>query len=204
MTGRRVVDGEQVLAASLQRPTPADLARAEGAALPDIVAENLTVLFCGINPSLYSAAVGHHFARPGNRFWKAIHLAGFTAIEIHPRQDHTLPSLGLGLTNLVNRATAKAASLEAGELEDGADQLTQKVLTLAPKALAIAGLTAFRTGFRRPRAIEGLQDFRMGSTIVWALPNPSGLNAHHTAATLGISYAKLRCHLMGHSVGGRI
>src|SRR5262249_11941776 len=130
------------------------------------------------NPSLYSAAVGHHFARPGNRFWPALHQAGFTPERFSPFRDADLLALGYGLTNLVPRATAAADDLTATELAEGGRALQAKVLAFRPRVLAVLGLTAYRTAFGRPRTVAGRQTELLGGAIVWVLPNPSGLNAH--------------------------
>src|SRR5687768_2800434 len=154
----------------MPRFTKADLQAAKTRTLPDVIAPGLTVLFSGINPGLYSAATGHHFARPGNRFWPALHRAGFTPRQLHPAEQDELLRYGLGVTNLVDRATARADELTAAELADGAQALTEKVLRLGPAWLAVVGVTAYRIGFRRPRAVLGRQDDRIGDTGVWVLP----------------------------------
>jgi TDG/mug DNA glycosylase family protein len=136
-------------------------------------------LFCGINPSLYSAAVGHHFARPGNRFWTALHLAGFTTRVLSPFEDRLLLDEGLGVTNLVARATATAAELDRNELEQGAEVLAAKVRRWRPDFVAVVGVSAYRTAFRRPRAAIGPASDPVGGSAAWVLPNPSGLNAHY-------------------------
>jgi TDG/mug DNA glycosylase family protein len=147
--------------------------------LLDIIDQKLTVLFCGINPGLYSAAVGHNFARPGNRFWRAIAGAGFTGRLFSPAEERELLRLGYGITNIVERATARAEELEKVELVEGARELSWKVLRYQPKVLAIVGVTAYRIAFEFPKAKLGLQEQTIGKTIVWVLPNTSGLNAHH-------------------------
>lgn len=163
-----------------------------GRLLPDVVGPDLDVLFCGINPSLYSAAVGHHFARPGNRFWPALHRSGFTSRQLHPTEDRLLLGLGLGLTNLVARATARAAELSTGELTAGARRLTELVEAQRPGWVAVVGVTAYRTGFGRPRAAIGRQDERIAGARVWVLPNPSGLNAHYQLDALAAEFGALR------------
>ncbi|WP_051581642.1 G/U mismatch-specific DNA glycosylase [Pseudonocardia acaciae] len=150
------------------------------------------VLFCGINPGMVSAATGHHFARPGNRFWPALHRSGFTPTLLRPDQQSVLPSLGLGLTNLVARATARADELTADELRAGGERLRELTERLRPAWLAVVGITAYRTAFGRPKAVVGRQDERLGDTSIWALPNPSGLNAHWTLPTLADEFARLR------------
>lgn len=159
--------------------------------LPDVVAPGLDVLFCGINPSLLSAERGHHFARPGNRFWPALHRAGLTPRLLAPEEDRELLAFGLGVTNLVDRPTRAAAELSAGELCDGARALADLVARYRPRALAVLGITAWRVAFDRPRAVLGLQPERVGGTRTWAVPNPSGLNAHHQLPDLARFYAQL-------------
>ncbi|GAB2979043.1 G/U mismatch-specific DNA glycosylase [Amycolatopsis acidiphila] len=174
------------------RPTKAQLAAAHGTTIPDLVAPGLRVLFCGINPGLYSGATGYHFARPGNRFWPALHAAGFTPRRLDPSEQHELPALGLGITNLVARATARADELTDAELREGGELLTQKIERYRPRCLAVVGITAYRSAFGRPKATIGLQSDSIAETAVWVLPNPSGLNAHWTPATLAQAFASLR------------
>jgi TDG/mug DNA glycosylase family protein len=150
------------------------------------------VLFCGINPSLYSAAIGHHFGRPGNRFWPALHAGGFTPRRLSPCEDGELPRCGLGLTNLVARATAAADELDGEELLAGAAILEEKVRHWGPRFLAFLGVGAYRTAFGRPRAALGPQGERIAGAAVWVLPNPSGLNAHYRLADLGRLFRELR------------
>jgi TDG/mug DNA glycosylase family protein len=139
----------------------------------------LRVLFCGINPGLYTAAVGHHFARPGNRFWPALYEAGFTSRLLSPFEERELLRDGFGITNLVARATATAAELEDEELVKGARRLATKVRRYSPAIVAVVGVGAYRTAFGRPRAEPGLQDETVAGARAWVLPNPSGLNAHY-------------------------
>jgi TDG/mug DNA glycosylase family protein len=178
--------------AAAVRPTRAQLAEAAGRTLPDLVAPGLTVLFSGINPSLYSAATGHHFARPGNRFWPALHRSGFTPRLLHPAEQHELIGWGLGVTNVVERATARADELAPEEFVAGARRLTAKVRRFRPAWLAVVGVTAYRTGFGRPRARVGRQDEELAGARLWVLPNPSGLNAHYTVDSLAAAFAELR------------
>jgi TDG/mug DNA glycosylase family protein len=156
------------------------------------VAKGLRVLFCGINPSLISAATGHHFARPGNRFWRALHEAGFTARRLAPAEQLLLLGHGIGLTNLVARATASAAELSQGELRAGQHRLEAKVRRLAPGVVAVLGIDAYRQGFARPRAALGRQPERLAGAALWLLPNPSGLNAHYQLRELVTLYRELR------------
>jgi TDG/mug DNA glycosylase family protein len=152
----------------------------------------MTVLFVGINPSLRSAEAGHHFARPGNRFWPAIHLAGFTPRRMTPDEDAELPAYGVGVTNLADRPTRAASELRADELRAGAQQLDALVQRWQPRLVAVLGVTAWRTAFGRPKAGLGLQDDTVGGRPVWVLPNPSGLNAHHQLPDLARLYGEAR------------
>jgi TDG/mug DNA glycosylase family protein len=174
------------------KPTPAQVAAAHGAHLPDLLAPGLRVLFCGINPSLYSAAVGHHFARPGNRFWPALHAAGFTPRRYSPFEDGEVIGLGLGLTNLAGRATARAEELSADELLAGAAVLAEKVRRWGPRFVAFLGVGAYRTAFRAPKAGLGRQPTELAGARVWVLPSPSGLNAHYHLPRLTELYGELR------------
>jgi len=157
----------------------------------DVIAPGLRVLFCGINPGLYSAAVGHHFARPGNRFWPALHASGFTDRRLSPFEERELLARGCGITNVVARATAGADELTEAELVRGARQLQARVRRYAPDFLAVLGIGAYREAFQRPRARLGRQPERLGPTTVWVLPNPSGLNAHYQARELERLFRKL-------------
>jgi TDG/mug DNA glycosylase family protein len=152
----------------------------------------MTVLFVGINPSLRSAEAGHHLARPGNRFWPAIHLAGFTPRRMTPDEDAELPAYGVGVTNLADRPTRAASELRADELRAGAQQLDALVQRWQPRLVAVLGVTAWRTAFGRPKAGLGLQDDTVGGRPVWVLPNPSGLNAHHQLPDLARLYGEAR------------
>lgn len=173
------------------KPTKAEIQAAFGKTVPDIIASNLHVLFCGINPSLYSAAVQHHFARPGNRFWKTLYAAGFTDRLLSPAEDRALLTSGYGLTNLVDRATARADELAAEELVTGHLALVEKVEQYRPQVLAVLGVSAYRTAFRHPKARMGQQTETLGGAIVWVLPNPSGLNAHYQLDDLKQVYREL-------------
>jgi len=179
------------------RPSAADLAAARDRTIKDVVAPGLRVLFSGINPGLYSAATGYHFARPGNRFWPALHRSGFTSRQLAPREQDQLLAVRLGITNLVARATARADELSAAELKAGAQRLTAKVAELRPRWLAVVGVTAFRVAFIRPHAAIGEQPERIGATRVWVLPNPSGLNALWTTPKLTEAFRDLRLHVDG-------
>ncbi|HEY9665841.1 MAG TPA: G/U mismatch-specific DNA glycosylase [Coleofasciculaceae cyanobacterium] len=174
-----------------RKPTPEEIRAAVGKTVPDIIAPDLQVLFCGINPSLYSAAVGHHFARPGNRFWRSLHIAGFTERLLAPFEDKDLLQFGYGLTNIVDRATARADELDPEELVAGHQHLAAKVQHYRPRFLAILGISAYRTAFNRPKAVMGQQDESLHSAIIWVLPNPSGLNAHYQLNDLKQVYREL-------------
>jgi double-stranded uracil-DNA glycosylase len=163
-----------------------------GKPVPDVLGPGLQVLFCGINPSLRSAEVGHHFARPGNRFWPALHLAGFTPRRLRPEEDGELPRFGVGLTNLVDRPTRTAAELSGDELRAGVADLAALASAWKPGVVAVLGVTAFRLAFGRPRAGLGPQPETIGGQPVWVLPNPSGLNAHHQLPDLARLYGELR------------
>ncbi|AIJ27028.1 G/U mismatch-specific DNA glycosylase [Amycolatopsis methanolica] len=177
---------------AFSRPTREQLAAAAGTTIPDVLRPGLDVLFCGINPGLYSGATGYHFARPGNRFWPALHASGFTPRRFDPSEQDELLDLGLGITNVVNRATARADELTDDELRAGGVRLAAKVAEYRPRWLAVVGITAFRTAFDRPKATVGRQPDPLGETRVWVLPNPSGLNAHWTPTTLAEAFADLR------------
>ena len=174
------------------RPTAQQLADAHGTTVPDVVRSRLKVLFCGINPSLYSGAVGHHFARPGNRFWKALHRAGFTRRQLSPFEERELLRSGLGITNLVSRATAGAAELSERELRTGARRVRRMVRRFRPEVVAFLGVGAFRAAFGRPRATVGPQPEKICGARVWVLPNPSGLNAHYQLRALAAEFGRLK------------
>jgi len=176
----------------MRRPTKEEIAAAAGKTLPDVIAPGLDVLFAGINPGLYTAAVQQHFGRPGNRFWPVLHRAGFTPRLFHPSEQRELLKLGYGITNVVARATAAADELQAAELIEGATTLEKKVSRYQPRVLAIVGIGAYRTGFNRPRAGVGLQPETIGESAIWILPNPSGLNANYTPDQLADTYRELR------------
>ena len=160
--------------------------------MPDVIAPDLRVLFCGINPGLYTAATGYHFARPGNRFWPALYAGGFTRRLLTPDEEHELLKDGYGITNVVARATATAAELSAAEYVEGGRQLKAKVRRYRPKFIAVLGVGAYRTAFDRPKAALGLQPEAIGATSVWVLPNPSGLNAHYQPKDLARLFRELR------------
>lgn len=173
------------------RPSKAQLESATRKKVPDLVRPNLDVLFCGINPGRYSAAVGHHFAGPGNLFWPTLFAAGFTPRRFSPFEDAELLDLGFGITNFVSRASAAAAELHPDELRAGARILVRKVQKLAPRFVAVVGLQAYRIAFDRRKAQVGFQPETIGPARIWLLPNPSGLNAHHQAPVLKEMFAEL-------------
>lgn len=163
-----------------------------GKPLRDVIAPDLDVLFCGINPSIVSATRGHHYARPGNRFWPALHGAGFTPRLLSPDEDGEMPRYGAGLTNLVDRPTRAAGELSAAEMRGGAAAVERLVAEYRPGVLAMVGLGAWRTGFGRPSATAGLQPEQVGGRPVWVLPNPSGLNAHYQLPALIRMFGEMR------------
>lgn len=174
------------------RPTAAQLEAAHNAVIPDVLAPNLKVLFCGINPGLWSGAVGLHFARPGNRFWPALHASGFTPELLTAARQGELLDLGLGICNVVDRATARADELSTEELRKGGRILTAKAAEYRPGWIAVVGITAYRTAFERRDARIGRQPDRIAESDVWVLPNPSGLNAHWGAQALAEEFARFR------------
>lgn len=174
------------------KPTKAQLAEAVTKTLRDVIAPGLDVLFCGINPGLYSAATGHHFARPGNRFWPTLHAAGFTPRLFTGFDDRSLLDLGLGITNICARTTATADELSRDELIEGGRILRRKILRYRPRFLAVVGFTAYRVAFDERAAAGGRQPETIGGTAIWLLPNPSGLNAHHQPAQLRTMFSELR------------
>jgi len=175
-----------------RRPTRAEVAAAGGRTVPDVIAPRLAVLFCGINPGLYSGATGHHFARPGNRFWPALHASGLTDRLLQPWEERVLPDYGLGVTNLVARATAAAAELDRTELQAGRTRLERKVRRYRPVCVAVLGVGAYRAAFGQARADLGRQPEPLGSAVLWVLPNPSGLNASYRLPELASRFAALR------------
>jgi TDG/mug DNA glycosylase family protein len=175
-----------------RRPTRAEQEAARDRTLEDIVGPDLRVLFCGINPGLYSGATGWHFARPGHRFWKGLHGAGFTDRVLHPSEQALLPDYGLGITNLARRTTATADELTADELRAGAERLRALVRQWKPDWLGVVGIAAYRTAFDAPAAVVGRQDLTIDATRVWVLPNPSGLNAHYQVPELVAAFRELR------------
>lgn len=184
------------------RPTPADLAAARGRSIPDVIAPGLDVLFVGINPSLWSGAVGLHFARPGNRFWRALHDAGFTDRLLSPYEGHELLRRRIGVTNLVNRATASADELDIADYQRGARRIAAKVLRYRPKVVAFVGMGAYRVAFGRPRAAGGRQEERLAGADIWVLPNPSGRTAGYQMPALVRAFRELRESLSSGTLSG--
>lgn len=179
------------------RPTKDDLAAARARSVPDVIDAGLRVLFVGINPGLYSAAIGHHFGRPGNRFWPALHAGGFTPRLFSPFEEIRLLECRLGITNLVDQATATADELTRAELRAGAMRLARKVRRYRPRFIAPLGLTSYRMAFEQTKAVLGVQPEPLADAIVWLLPNPSGLNAHHQPADLARLFRQLRAAVDG-------
>ncbi len=175
-----------------RKPSKAELEAAYGKTLPDVIAYDLRVLFCGINPGLYTAAVGHHFARPGNRFWSALHAAGFTDRLLAPSEEQELLARGYGITNLVARATTAADELTTEEYLEGGRILEAKVRRYRPRIVAVVGLGAYRKAFGRPKAVIGPQTDTIGDTRIWVLPNPSGLNANYKPQDFARLFTELR------------
>lgn len=179
------------------KPTKADLLAANNKTITDVIAPNLRILFCGINPGLYSGYTGYHFARPGNRFWPALYAAGFTDRLLKPEEQHELLDRGYGITNVVERASAAAAELSKAELAAGGARLLAKVEEYRPQTVAILGVTAYRAAFQQPKAQMGEQPTGLGSARLWILPNPSGLNAHYTPAALADVFREFRLTVEG-------
>ena len=174
------------------KPTKEQLLAATDKTVRDVIAPELRVLFSGINPGLYTAAVGHHFARPGNRFWPALYAAGFTERVLSPFDERELLKSGYGITNVVMRASASADSLTKEEIVAGGEKLRANVLRYRPRVLAVLGLGAYRTAFNQPKATVGRQEDRLGATVLWVLPNPSGLNANYQAPELARLFRELK------------
>lgn len=175
-----------------RRPDAGDLAVARERTIPDVIGPGLAVLFCGINPGLWSGALGQHFARPGNRFWPTLHRSGFTPRQLRPDEQTELLSYGLGVTNLVPRTTARADELGRDEMVRGAARLLGLVADYKPAWVAVLGVTAYRLGFGHPKARVGRQEEPLATAGIWVLPNPSGLNAHYQLDALTDQFALLR------------
>jgi TDG/mug DNA glycosylase family protein len=174
------------------KPTREELEAAVGRTIPDVIGPRLKVLFCGINPGLWSGATGYHFAHPGNRFWNALHASGFTQERLQPDDERRLLAAGAGITNIVDVTTRTAAELDARQLEQGAEELERKVREHQPQTVAFLGLGAYRTAFGRKNAEIGRQQETIAHAPVWVLPNPSGLQAHYPFERLVEELAALR------------
>lgn len=174
-----------------RKPTKEEIRAAAGKHVPDVIAPELDVLFCGINPGLYTAAVGHHFARPGNRFWPSLHAAGITERRLSAFEERELLKYGYGITNFVERATATAETVSKEELLEGRQRLESKVAHYRPKVVAVLGLGAYRTVFKQPKATVGRQSKTLAGSKLWLLPNPSGLNAHYQIDDLACLFREL-------------
>ncbi|CAN5855027.1 G/U mismatch-specific DNA glycosylase [soil metagenome] len=177
------------------KPTKEQVAAAGDLLIPDLLRAGLDVVFCGINPGLYSAAIGHNFGRPGNRFWPALYASGFTPRLFSPFDDHLLPGLGFGMTNIVPRTTASADQLTTEEIRAGGAALRRKMLRYQPRYLAVLGISSYRVAFEREKATGGIQPETVGGTRIWVLPNPSGLNAHYQPDALKQLFEELRAAL---------
>ena len=177
------------------KPTKEDLRDAINRTTEDLIDYNLKVLFCGINPGMWSGATRFHFAKPGNRFWKALHLAGFTDRVLHPSEEHELLENGYGITSFCKRTTARADELTAEEYVEGGKALVKKIEKYKPRILAVLGIGAYRAAFNKPKAKLGLQTEKIGNAAVWLLPNPSGLNAHYQLNDLAKLYGELRLEI---------
>ncbi|MEP6947460.1 MAG: G/U mismatch-specific DNA glycosylase [Acidobacteriota bacterium] len=175
-----------------RKPTKQELASAITETIDDLIDHDLRILFCGINPGLYSGATGLHFARPGNRFWKGLHLSGITARLLDPSEGNELLEGGVGITCFVSRTTARADELSKEEFVIGGNILRAKLEKYRPRMLAVLGIGAYRMAFDRPKATVGQQDEKIGDTRVWLLPNPSGLNANYQLADIARLFAELR------------
>lgn len=186
-----------------RRPGRSELQAAAGKTVNDVIAPGLKGLFCGINPGLYTAWVGHHFARPGNRFWPALYAAGITPRLLHPSEERELLQVGYGITNVVSRATARADELTREEYVTGGERLVEKVARFRPGVLAVLGLGAYRTAFGRPNASVGLQKKTIDGVPIWLLPNPSGLNAHYQLDDLARLFRELDDFATAHAATAR-
>jgi double-stranded uracil-DNA glycosylase len=182
------------MAGSPPRFTRSELLRFQGATVADLAGPDVRLLFVGINPGLWTAAANAHFARPGNRFWPALHRAGITPWLVDASSGMTSRDLamlhqrGIGITNLVPTASARADELTKADLLAAGPRLIDTVARLAPRVVAVLGLTAYRQAFARPKAAAGRQDDRIAGVELWVLPNPSGLNAHETVDSLAAAY----------------
>jgi TDG/mug DNA glycosylase family protein len=179
------------------KPTKEEILAAHGKSVPDVIEPDLRVLLTGINPGLYTAVIGHHFGRPGNRFWPALFASGFTDRLLSPFEERELLKYGLGITNLVNRATAAADELLPEELVVGGQALEEKVRQYRPQSVAVLGIGAYRSAFSRPKATLGPQPETIADALLWVLPNPSGLNAHFRPEDFARLFRELRLKVEG-------
>jgi TDG/mug DNA glycosylase family protein len=173
------------------RPDTAALRAARNKRVPDIIAPRLDILFVGINPGLYSGAVGHHFARPGNRFWPALRRAGLTPRQLAPHEERELLKHRIGITNIVNRTTAAASELSAEELTRGGKRLLAKLDRYRPRVVAVLGIGAYKAAFGASVSV-GRQPLTLADTELWVLPNPSGLNANYQLKDFARLFRRLR------------
>lgn len=173
-------------------PSRAELTAAYGRTVPDLAYDGMRVLLCGINPSLWSGVTGHHFARPSNRLWPTLHEAGFTARRLHPSDIDALRVASIGITNLVPRATARADELADDEVRAGRARLEALADRFRPATVAVLGIGAYRLAWDDRRAVVGEQATTIGGARLWALPNPSGLNAHYQQTDLTAVFGALR------------
>ena len=173
-------------------PTKDELTKTVTKRIDDLIRPNLTVLFCGINPGLYSAYSGYHFGRPGNRFWRVLFMAGFTKRLLQASEQKELLTYNFGITNLVDRPSVSAAELTVEEFVEGGKALRKKLLQYKPKWVAFVGVEAYRKAFGKPKAKVGKQEEDLEGVMVWVLPSPSGLNAHYTVQELSDLFAALR------------
>lgn len=178
-----------------RRLSKGELEGAREKTVKDVITPGLKLLFCGVNPGLYTAAIGHHFGRPGNRFWKAVYAAGFTDRLLSPYDERLLLRRGIGITNLVGRTTLNEGELTTAELVEGARILVEKVRKYGPAFVAVLGIGAYRRAFRRPNAAPGRQDEKIAEAVLWLLPNPSGLNAHYPPVSLKRLFEELRIEI---------
>jgi len=174
------------------KPTREELENAVTRTVDDLIDHDLRILFCGINPGLYSGATGLHFARPGNRFWRVLHQSGFTPRQLDPSEEDELLEYGIGITCFVSRTTARADELSKNEFVVGGKLLEKKLALYKPKMLAVLGLGAYRMAFEKPKAKVGLQDETIADTRIWLLPNPSGLNANYQLADFVTLFLELK------------
>jgi TDG/mug DNA glycosylase family protein len=163
-------------------PSKEELEKAATKTVVDLIRPGLKILFVGINPGLYTAYTGFHYARPGNRFWPTIHAAGFTDRLLKPSESSEMLKHGYGMTNVVARASVSASELSKEEYQKGGRILTEKVTRYKPQWVAFVGIQAYREAFNKPKATTGLQPDKIGESKVWVLPSPSGLNAHYKPA----------------------